>query len=187
MTRSASNADPVLRSLLWRLVGRHLYRLTFHNWYESRRILLRLFGADIHPKADLRPTIDLDRPWNFAAGELTLIGDFAVFRARAPLRIGARCVISQYAVLSTESLRSDEAGRAGAGERDIVQGAITVHDDCWIAAEALIMPGVTIGAGAVVGARSLIDQSLPPWSIAAGEPATIRGQRRFTNAATSSS
>lgn len=179
MTPSSSNTDPFLRSLLWRLIGRHLYRLTFHNWYEPRRILLRLFGAEIHPKADIRPTIELDRPWNFAAGELTLIGDHAVFRARARLSIGARCVISQYAVLSTEALspESDSVVADGA-----IHAPITIEDDCWVAAEALIMPGVTVGAGAVVGARSLVDQSIPPWSIAAGEPATIRGTRQFTAA-----
>lgn len=169
-------ADPFWRSLLWRFLGKPLYRLTFHNWYEPRRILLRLFGADIHPKADIRPTIDLDRPWNFAAGELTLIGDFAVFRARSPLRIGARCVISQYAVLTTEALDPADP------DHPIRTAPIRVGDDCWVAAEALVMPGVTMGDGSVVGARSLLTESIAGWTVAAGEPARARGSRRFSHA-----
>lgn len=167
---TAAEADPFWRSLLWRWLGRWVYRATFHNWYQPRRVLLRWFGADIHPKADIRPTIDLDRPWNFAAGELTLIGDFAVFRARRPLRVGARCVISQYAVITTECLMEDGGERAA---------PVTIGDDCWVAAEALVMPGVEMGAGAVAGARSLIEESLGAWQVAGGEPARVLGGRGF--------
>jgi acetyltransferase-like isoleucine patch superfamily enzyme len=52
-------------------------------------------------------------------------------------------------------------------------GSIDIEDDVWLPWACFIMPGVTIGRGAVVGARSLVTQSIPPGALAAGSPAKI--------------
>ena len=54
---------------------------------------------------------------------------------------------------------------------------ITIGDDCWIATDALVLPGVTVERGAVVGARSMVMDSLPRWSIVVGQPARVLGER----------
>lgn len=53
------------------------------------------------------------------------------------------------------------------------KGKIVVEDDVWIGTEAFIMSGVTIGKGAVVGARSVVSKNVPPYAIVAGNPAKI--------------
>lgn len=59
-----------------------------------------------------------------------------------------------------------------------LRGDTVVGNDVWIGMEAAIMPGVTIGDGAIVAARSVVTRDLPPYAIAGGNPAeTIR--RRF--------
>jgi len=54
---------------------------------------------------------------------------------------------------------------------------VTIEDYVWIGHRAIIMPGVTIGRGAVVAAGAVVTKSVPPMSIVAGVPAKIIGQR----------
>ncbi len=50
---------------------------------------------------------------------------------------------------------------------------IVVEDDCWIGANAVVMPGVRIGRGAIVGANSVVTHDVGPYSVAAGSPARV--------------
>ena len=60
------------------------------------------------------------------------------------------------------------------------KGDIIIGNDVWIGYEALIMSGVTIGDGAIIGARAVVTKDVPPYTIVAGVPAkTIR--RRFND------
>lgn len=45
---------------------------------------------------------------------------------------------------------------------------IVVEDDVWIGYDALILPGVTIGRGSIIGARSVVTKDIPPYSVYAG-------------------
>jgi len=58
-----------------------------------------------------------------------------------------------------------------------VPGAVRIEDHAWIGARALILPGVTIGEGAVVGAGSVVTRDVPPYVIVAGAPARKIGER----------
>lgn len=58
------------------------------------------------------------------------------------------------------------------------KGDILIGNDVWIATEAIIMSGVTIGDGAVIGARAVVTKDVPPYSIVAGNPA-IMIKKRF--------
>jgi virginiamycin A acetyltransferase len=54
-----------------------------------------------------------------------------------------------------------------------LKGDTVVGDDVWIGMEALVMPGVTIGPGAIVAARSVVARDVPPYAIVAGNPARV--------------
>jgi putative colanic acid biosynthesis acetyltransferase WcaF len=54
---------------------------------------------------------------------------------------------------------------------------ITIGDYAWICADSFIAPGVCVGEGAVIGARSVVTRSLPPWTVCAGNPARAIKQR----------
>jgi len=53
------------------------------------------------------------------------------------------------------------------------KGKIIVEDDVWFGVEAFIMPGVKIGQGAIVAARSVVTKDVPPYAIVAGNPAMV--------------
>ena len=57
------------------------------------------------------------------------------------------------------------------------RGDTVVGNDVWIGQNATILPGVHIGDGAVIGANSVVAKDVPPYSIVAGNPATVRKYR----------
>ena len=54
---------------------------------------------------------------------------------------------------------------------------IVVEDEVWIGADVTILPGVHIGDGAIIAARSVLTRDIPPYTIAGGNPAAVRRQR----------
>jgi acetyltransferase-like isoleucine patch superfamily enzyme len=54
---------------------------------------------------------------------------------------------------------------------------VVIGDDCWIGIRTVIMAGITIGRGCIVGANSVVTESLPPYTVAAGAPARILRKR----------
>lgn len=66
----------------------------------------------------------------------------------------------------------------------IPSGDTIIGNDVWIGMEAMIMPGIQIGDGAIIGARSIVTHNVPPYTIVAGNPARII-RKRFNNDAIS--
>ena len=97
-------------------------------------------------------------------------GDHAVIDSAEPVRIGRRCTISQYSYLATRE--PDPQSPAGARA-----GPITIEDDCWVASDVYVAPGVTISTDTVVGSRSSVWESLSPRGIAAGDRARRLAER----------
>lgn len=50
---------------------------------------------------------------------------------------------------------------------------IRIEDDSWIGANAVILPGVTIGRGSTIGAGAIVSRDIPPYSVAVGIPARV--------------
>lgn len=62
---------------------------------------------------------------------------------------------------------------------NLVTRPITINDNVWIATGAIVLPGVTIGEGAVVGAGSVVTKDVEPWSVVAGNPAKFIKKREL--------
>ena len=50
---------------------------------------------------------------------------------------------------------------------------VVIEDDCWLGVNAVVMPGVIVGKGAVVGANSVVTRNVAPYSVVAGAPAKV--------------
>ncbi|HPN14343.1 MAG TPA: DapH/DapD/GlmU-related protein [Spirochaetota bacterium] len=59
-----------------------------------------------------------------------------------------------------------------------IAASIVVEEHAWIGGNSIILPGVTIGKGSVVGAGSVVTKSIPPWSVATGNPARVIKKRK---------
>ena len=60
----------------------------------------------------------------------------------------------------------------------VQRAKISIEEDVWLSAQVIVLPGVTIGKGSVVGAGAVVTKDLPPYSIAAGVPAKVMGNRK---------
>ncbi len=153
------------------LIGQPLFAFTPHNAYAYRTAILKLFGMKCGNRVRLRRSVTIDKPWHVIADDLVIFGDGAVVQAGEQITIGKRSVISQYAMLITVA---GDCGTAGVTQH---RGSITIEDDCWVATDTVVMPHAHIENGTVVGARSLVEGTLPSWKICTGEPAQPRAER----------
>ena len=155
--------------VLWQVVQSTLFALSPQPFFAWRRFLLRLFGAKIGRKVLLRPTVRVTYPWKTEIGDFSWVGDHVELYSLDCISIGSHSVISQRSYLCTGS--HDMADLAFS----YITAPITVGDQVWIASDVFVAPGVKVGRGAVVGARSTVLKDVPPAVVAIGEPA--RGVR----------
>jgi putative colanic acid biosynthesis acetyltransferase WcaF len=156
---------------LWLWAGRPMFRMTFHNWYGVRRRLLGLFGARVHPTARIRPSAIISHPWNLTVGEVSTIGDDAVIFCPVPISIGAHCTVSQYSVLTSAGFDYRRP------DLPLVAAPIRLCDGVWVAADAHVGPGVTVGRDTVIGSRSTVLDDVEARSICAGDEGKRVGAR----------
>ena len=150
---------------LWMLVGRPLFRCSFHNWYPYRRLILRAFGARIGRGVAIRPTAHIEIPWMLDIDDHASIGDHTILYALGKIRIGKRSIISQYAHLCAGTHDyTDHTFR-------LLRTPITIGEDVWIGTDAFVGPGVTVGRLGVLGARSSAYRDVPEAMVAVGNPA----------------
>jgi acetyltransferase-like isoleucine patch superfamily enzyme/glycosyltransferase involved in cell wall biosynthesis len=162
-----------LKRVLWMFTSATLFRYSFHNWYGWRRVLLRCFGAKIGAEARIRPTVRIEIPWNLEVGDDSVVGDYAILYCLGKVTIGRHAVISQYAHLCAGT--HDYTSR----RFPLVRMPIAIGDEVWVAADAFVAPGVTIGDRSVVGARSTVTRDVPPDNVVAGSPAKFVKMREL--------
>jgi putative colanic acid biosynthesis acetyltransferase WcaF len=150
---------------LWWLVQSTLFATSPQFLYGWRRSLLRLFGAKIGANVLIRPSARVTYPWKVTIGDRSWIGDNAVLYSLGSIRLGSDVVVSQESYLCAATHDYDKV------TFDIVDAPITVEDQVWIAADVFVGPGVRIGRGSLVGARSSVFEDMPEGMICVGTPA----------------
>lgn len=158
-----------IRLILWRAVEKILW--IFPN--VSRIILLRLFGAKIGKRCLICRGAKFYAPWNFVCGDFVCVGPRVEVYCKDKVMVGNQVVISQDAYLCTAS--HDITSPI----MKLITKPINVGGNVWIAAKATILPGVTIGEGAVVGACAVISKDVSPWSVVVGNPARVVRNREL--------
>jgi putative colanic acid biosynthesis acetyltransferase WcaF len=123
-----------------------------------------MFGAKLGRNCHIYSGAVIWAPWNLEAGDEVGIADGAIIYNQAPIRLGRRVVISQGAHLCTGTHDYEHPGFP------LIAKPIVVHEQAWIAAEVFVHPGVIVGEGAVVGARSVVTKDVPPWMVCTGNP-----------------
>lgn len=156
-----------LARALWRTVWLLAYRPSpkmFHGW---RRGLLRLFGAKIASNAYPHPSVRIWAPWNLEMGSLSCLGPYVDCYCVDKVTIGPRATVSQYSYLCTATHDYRDS------RMPLVTAPIVIGERAWVAADAFLGPGVTIGAGAVVGARASVFRPVEAWTVVGGNPARL--------------
>ncbi len=158
------------RRMLW-MLSQPLFRFSPRPLFGWRRFLLRSFGADVGNNVNIYNTAVVYMPWNLTVGEWSAIGEHALIYNLGPVTIGRRVTVSHRAHLC--------AGTHDYTKPDmpLLKPPINIADNVWICTDAFVGPGVTIGEGAVVGARAVAIKDVEPWTIVAGNPAHVIKRR----------
>lgn len=150
---------------LWWIVQSLLFKTSPQFLYGWRRALLRLFGAKVGKGVIIRPSAHIQFPWKVCIGDYSWVGDEVVLYSLGDIEIGANVVISQRSYICTGSHDYQ------LNDFPIYSKKIILEDECWLATDVFVSPGVTIGRGTVVGARSSVFKDLPAEMICIGNPA----------------
>lgn len=161
--------------LLWGLVWHCLFRPTPARLFVGyRNGLLRLFGARLG-RVWIHPSVRVWAPWQLTLGDDVFIDEGVSLYNAYGVAIGDRVIISFGTCLCTAS--HDHR----AADYPLIGGCIAVRSDTWLAAQAFVGPGVTVGEGAVIGARAVLVKDVAPWTIVAGNPAREIGKRELAD------
>lgn len=164
-----------LRRLLWGVFAAVFYRTTprpFHAW---RAFVLRCFGARLGAGCHFYPQVAIWAPWNIEAGDQVVVANGVTLYSMAKITLGRRAVVSQGAHLCCGTHDYEDPNF------QLIAKPIRIGERAWVCAEAFLAPGVTVGDGAVIGARAVLTADAQPWSVYAGHPArrlkarTLRG------------
>ncbi len=161
----------------WNLCYVTLFRCSPQIMYGWRRWLLRRFGARVGRGVLIRPDAQITYPWKVSIGDYAWIGNEVVLYSLGDIHVGHHAVVSQRSYLCTAAHRHDVASF------DLWTQKIIIEDQAWVATDVFIGPGVTVGRGAVVGARSTVFADLPGGMICYGSPAkAVRPRNQDTDA-----
>jgi acetyltransferase-like isoleucine patch superfamily enzyme len=93
--------------------------------------------------------------------------------AGGEISIGNKCIFSQYItivaanhLIKKDSYMIDQAW-------DTTKNKVVIEDDVWIGSHAQIMPGVTVGKGAIIAAGATVTKDVEPYAIMVGSPAKL--------------
>jgi acetyltransferase-like isoleucine patch superfamily enzyme len=144
--------------LVLRLIG-----LLPTHW--ARRLAYRGMGLKLGRRATIYMGAEIRHPAAIEIGEGTVIGHHAIPDARSGLRIGRNVNFSTGVWIWT--VHHDFRSPAFAD----VCGPVTIGDHAWLGCRVVVLPGVTIGEGAVVAAGAVVTKDVPLYTMVAGKPA----------------
>ena len=163
--RTSSRGEQIKRllwTIVWTFFARPIPRSLLNGW---KLFLLRCFGAKVHKTAVVYSGAKIYAPWNLEMDAYACIASGVDCYNAAKITIGMHATISQKTSLYTASHDISTT------DFKWFSKPIIIEDQVWIAAESFVMAGVTIGQGAVVGARAAVFKDVEPWTVIGGNPA----------------
>lgn len=150
---------------LWWIIQETLFALSPQFFYKWRIFLLRLFGAKIGENVLIRSSARITYPWNIEIGNYCWIGEECVLYSLGKIIIGNDVALAHKVYINT-------GGHDYKKETfDIFAREVIIEDECWITNDVYIAPGVQIGKGTIIGARSSVLKNMPSGKICVGTPA----------------
>lgn len=165
--------NKILR-IVWNICYWILFRPFNLNFFKGwRAFILKLFGAKVGYKANIYASVKIWAPWNLSIGDYSSIGPGVDCYNQGKISIGDNSVISQKTYLCASSHDFTRSNFP------LIRKHVDIGSQVWVAADSFIAPGVSIGEGSVVGARSAVFKNVGVWEVVGGNPASFIKKREI--------
>lgn len=151
--------------VIWHVVYVLFFRPSPRVCFGWRRNILKLFGSKLGDDVRIYPHTTIYYPANLEMGDHAVIGDYVNCYNVDKIVVGEHAMVSPFSFLCSAS--HDNSIR----NLPLITAPITVEPEAWVCSDAFVAPGVTVGRGAVVGARACVYKDVDPWTIVGGNPA----------------
>ncbi len=165
----------LVTGFLWWGVG-------FMPFHTLRKFFYRLSGMKIGKKSTIHMMARIYDPRHITIGQGTLIGEKTTLDGRKQLpnsqgglKIGNNVDIASEVMIWTSQHDLTDPHMAA------IEKKVTIGDAVFIGPRSIILPGVSIGDGAVIAAGAVVTKDVPPKTIVAGTPAQKIGERKIEN------
>jgi putative colanic acid biosynthesis acetyltransferase WcaF len=162
-----------LKRLLWFYLNAVFLKTSLIPSSRFKVFLLRLFGAKIGKNVTIKPCVNIKYPWFLHIGDETWIGENVWIDSLVMVSIGANVCLSQGAMLLTGSHDYKKTSF------NLITKELNLEDGVWIAAGAIVAPGVTAASHSVLTSGSVATQNLQPYTVYQGNPATKTRERNI--------
>lgn len=140
-----------------------------------RRGCYRLSGIAIGDGSSIHMGARFYKPANIRIGNDTIIGEGVILDGRAQLTIG------DHVDFASEVMVYNSQHDTGSDDFHAISAPVVIEDYVFVGPRAIILPGVTIGKGAVVAAGAVVTKDIQPFEIVGGVPAKVIGERKNKN------
>lgn len=162
----------VMKQLFWFFIGAPLVETHLIPFSNFKIFLLRCFGATIGQGVRLKPGVKIKFPWRLTVGNHCWLGENSWLDNVAPISLEDDVCLSQGVYLCTGNHDWNHP------HFQLMPAPIHIQSGSWIAAKAMIGPGVVVGQGAVLCLGSVAHKSLEPMTIYAGNPSVPITKRK---------
>lgn len=141
---------------------------TYHEPEEIRRLFSELIGNEVDEGFNLFPPFTTDCGKNIHLGKGVFINSGCRFQDQGGITIGDYSLIGHNVVLATLNHNLNPKKRA-----NLIPSPIKIGKRVWVGSNSTLLPGITIGDNAVIGAGSVVTKDVPENAVVAGVPARI--------------
>jgi acetyltransferase-like isoleucine patch superfamily enzyme len=174
-------------SLPWNRARIHyefMRRQAFVRWPVHGNVLNALLEGrlEIGPNTLFEPGVWLTAPGEarIRIGSGTFLNLGVMVASMNLVEIGDHCMFANGCFITDGSHRFDDPNLPVTWQGFTTKGPTRIGDNVWCGANVVVTTGVTIGERCVIGANSVVTESIPPYSIAAGAPARVLRQIEYS-------
>jgi putative colanic acid biosynthesis acetyltransferase WcaF len=171
--RSYFSLGEKIKLRLWMFINSTIFRYTPYFSHKYRILLLRLFGAKIAWNCSISRKATIEQPWNLEMGDLASLAEGVWILCREKVLIGSKTCIGKDVGITSGSHNVNSLNF------EAVNKPVVIGNNVWIINKSYILPGITIGDWAVIGACTLVNKDVKEFEIVGGNPAKFIKTRKI--------